>query len=115
MYEYRPFAIPVPIRVVPGPRCGRNGGLHVIRLLSFELALFVAPFIAYALFLWVVHKGIVHPAEWSTRVLAVLTVVAVVLTAIGFAAVAQLSGAPAHSDYIPAHVENGRIVPGVRK
>ncbi|HEY1540896.1 MAG TPA: DUF6111 family protein [Xanthobacteraceae bacterium] len=87
----------------------------MIRLLSFELALFVSPFIAYALFLWVVRKGIVHPAEWSAGVLAVLVVVAVVLTAIGFAAVAQLSGAPAHSDYIPAHLENGRVVPGVRK
>jgi hypothetical protein len=115
MYEYRPFANPVPFRVAPGPRRGRNGGLDVIRLLSFELALFASPFIAYALFLWVARKGVVHPGEWSTRVLVVLTVMAVVLTAIGFAAVAQLSGAPAHSDYIPAHVENGRIVPGVRK
>ena len=87
----------------------------MIRLLSFELALLVSPFIAYALFLLAMRKGNVHPAQWSTRVLAVLTVVAVVLTGIGFVAVAQLSGAPAHSDYIPAHVENGRIVPGVRK
>ena len=87
----------------------------MIRLLSFELALFLAPFIAYALFLWAVREGVLRPAEWSMRVLTVLTVMAVALTGVGFAAVAQLTGFPAHSDYVPAHLENGRVVPGVRK
>jgi hypothetical protein len=116
MYEYRPFAIPVPFRVASlFPRSGRNGGPDVIRLLSFEVVLFLAPFIGYALFLWATREGFLHPAQWSVRAMATVTLVAMVLTGIGFVAVAQFSGYPAHSDYIPAHVENGRVVPGVRK
>ncbi len=84
----------------------------MIRLFSIEVALFLAPFIAYALFLWAVREGILHPDEWSLRVLASLSAVAVLLTAVGFVMIAQFTGAPAHSTYVPAHLENGRLVPG---
>jgi len=87
----------------------------VIRLFSIEVALFLAPFVAYALFLWAVREGILHPEEWSMRVLASLAVAAVLLTAVGFVIIAQYSGAPAHSTYVPAHLENGRLVPGTMK
>jgi hypothetical protein len=87
----------------------------VIRLFSIEVALFLAPFVAYALFLWAAREGVVHPAEWSIPVLAWLSLVAVVLTAGGFAMIAEYGGAPAHSTYVPAHVENGKLVPGTLK
>ena len=87
----------------------------MIRLFSIEVALFLAPFVAYALFLWAVREGILHPEEWSMRVLASLAVAAVLLTAVGFVIIAQYSGAPAHSTYVPAHLENGRLVPGTMK
>ncbi len=84
----------------------------MIRLFSVEVALFLAPFVAYALFVWAVHKGILHPEAWSLRVLVTLSLIAVALTAGGFMWIAQYSGAPAHSNYVPAHMENGRLVPG---
>jgi hypothetical protein len=84
----------------------------VIRLFSIEVALFLAPFVAYMLFLWAVRRGILHPAEWSVGVLAGLSVIAVTLTAVGFVFIAEYSGAPAHSTYVPAHLENGVLVPG---
>jgi hypothetical protein len=28
---------------------------------------------------------------------------------------AEFSGAPPHSAYVPAHMENGRLVPGVQR
>ncbi len=87
----------------------------MIRLFSIEVALFLAPFIAYALFLWAVREGILHPDEWSLRVLASLSAVAVLLTAVGFVMIAQFTGAPAHSTYVPAHLENGQLVPGTLK
>jgi hypothetical protein len=87
----------------------------VIRLFSIEVALFLAPFVLYALFLWATREGILHPDQWRPSVLAVLSLVAVVLTAIGFVAIAEYSGAPAHSTYVPAHVENGQLVPGTIK
>jgi uncharacterized protein DUF6111 len=87
----------------------------VIRLFSIEVALFLAPFVAYALFLWAVREGILHPEEWSARVLVVLSLVAVALTAVGFVMIAEYSGAPANSTYVPAHLENGRLVPGTTR
>lgn len=87
----------------------------MIRLFSLEVALFLAPFVAYALFVWAARKGILHPEAWPLRVLVVLSLMAVVLTAGGFVVIAQYSGAPAHSSYVPAHMENGRLVPGTLK
>jgi hypothetical protein len=87
----------------------------VIRLFSIEVALFLAPFVIYALFLWATRKGIVHPDQWRPRVLAVLSLAAVALTAVGFVLIADYSGAPANSTYVPAHIENGKLVPGTMK
>ena len=77
--------------------------------------IFLAPFVAYALFLWATRKGILHPAEWQPRVLAALSLAAVALTAAGFVLIAEFSGAPARSNYVPAHLENGQLVPGTMK
>jgi hypothetical protein len=87
----------------------------VIRLLSIEVALFLAPFVAYALFLWAVRAGVLHPEKWSLRALTTLSLVAVALTVIGFVLIADYTGSPAHSTYVPAHLENGRLVPGMMK
>jgi hypothetical protein len=87
----------------------------VIRLLSIEVALLLAPFVAYGLFVWATHEGLLHPEAWSIRVMAVLSLVAVALTVVGFVAIAQNSGGPAHSNYVPAHIENGKLVPGTLK
>ncbi len=87
----------------------------MIRLLSVEVALFLAPFVAYALFVWAARKGILHPEVWPLRVLVTLSLAAMALTAGGFVMVAQYGGAPAHSTYVPAHMEDGRLVPGALK
>jgi Family of unknown function (DUF6111) len=87
----------------------------VIRLLSIEIALFLAPFVLYALFLWATRKGILHPDQWRPSVLVLLSLFAMVLTAVGFALIAEYGGAPAGSTYVPAHLEDGKLVPGTMK
>ena len=87
----------------------------MIRLFSLEVALFLAPFVAYGLFLWATREGILHPESWPVRVLVMLTVTALVLTAVGFVMVAEFSGAPPGSTYIPAHMKDGQLVPGTLK
>jgi len=87
----------------------------VIRLFSIEVALFLAPFVAYGLFVWATREGLLHPEAWSVRMLVVLSLVAVALTAVGFVVIAQNSGGPAGSTYVPAHIENGKLVPGTLK
>ena len=87
----------------------------VIRLFSIEVALFLAPFVTYGLFLWATREGFLHPEGWSIRALVGLSLAAVTLTAVGFVYAAQHSGAPARSTYVPAHLENGQLVPGTTK
>lgn len=87
----------------------------MIRLFSIEVALFLAPFVLYALFLWATREGILHPDQWRPPVLAVLSIAAIALTAVGFVLIAEYTGAPAHSTYVPAHLENGKLVPGAMK
>lgn len=87
----------------------------MIRIFGIELALFLAPFILYGLFVWATREGVLHPEAWRVPVLVTLTLVALVLTAAGFVVVAEFSGSPPNSTYIPAHMEDGHLVPGTMK
>src|SRR5262249_18629476 len=55
----------------------REAGM--IRPVLTELALFLAPFVAYAIFLWATRAGVFHPDAWSRSRLASLTIAALVL------------------------------------
>jgi hypothetical protein len=87
----------------------------MIRQLAIELALFLAPFTLYALFLWAAQPGAAKASAWSAPALKWLTLAALVLSIAGFAIWAAYTGAPPGSTYVPAHMENGRFVPGVQK
>jgi Family of unknown function (DUF6111) len=87
----------------------------MIRPVFTEIALFVAPFAAYALFLWATRAGVLDVSSWSLPRLAWLTMSALVLVIASFLALAQFGGGPPGSTYVPAHIENGRLVPGIYK
>lgn len=87
----------------------------MIRPLLTEMALFIAPFVAYVIFLSATRAGLLDPRSWTPQVLAWLTGIALVLMITSFVLIAQFSGAPAGSNYIPAHIENGIFVPGQSK
>jgi hypothetical protein len=77
-----------------------------------ELALFLTPFVLYALFLWATKAKILHPESWPVRHVAWLTIVALVLMIGSFLVLAQFGGEPPDMVYVPAHMENGELVPG---
>jgi hypothetical protein len=87
----------------------------MIRPILAELALFLLPFVAYAVFLWAMRSGVLVPTAWSSARLAALLIAALVLMLGGFVLLAQFGGAPPGSTYVPAHVENGKLVPGTTK
>jgi hypothetical protein len=87
----------------------------MIRPVLTELALFLAPFVAYALFLWATRAGVLDVSAWSLPRLLWLTISALVLVIASFLMLAQFSGAPPGSTYVPAHMENGRLVPGAER
>lgn len=84
----------------------------MIRQILTEIALFLAPFALYALFLFTTRAAVTHPDSWTPRVLIWLTGAALVLMIISFILLAQFSGEPVGSTYIPAHMDNGKFVPG---
>jgi hypothetical protein len=84
----------------------------MIRPVLTELALFLAPFVAYALFLYVTKAGVFERASWPPKVLASLAIAALVLMIGSFIYLMHFVGAPPGSTYEPAHVEDGKLVPG---
>jgi hypothetical protein len=87
----------------------------MIRAFLTELGIFLIPFAVYALFLIATRSGVMAQASWPVHMLAKLTLGALVLVVIGFVMLAHFTGAPPNSTYVPAHIENGRLVPGVEK
>jgi hypothetical protein len=83
----------------------------MIRGVVINIILFLTPFVLYA-FLLATRAGVLHPESWPLRILIGLTAIALVLLAGSSFYLAQHSGAPAGSEYIPPHMENGKLVPG---
>jgi heme/copper-type cytochrome/quinol oxidase subunit 3 len=85
----------------------------MIRPVLTELALFLAPFVAYAVFLWVTKAGVLERTSWPPKMLAALAIAALVLMIGSFIVLAHFSGAPPGSTYVPAHVDDqGNFIPG---
>ena len=87
----------------------------MIRPALTEIGIFLIPFAVYALFLIATRSGVLTQAAWPLHLLAKLTLGALLLVVVSFVLLAHFSGAPPNSTYVPAHIENGRLVPGVEK
>jgi hypothetical protein len=88
---------------------------HMIRPVFTEIALFLTPFAVYFVYLWVTRADLLHPDAWPLRTVLTLTCLALALMAGSFLLLAHFSGEPKNSSYVPAHIENGKLVPGMVK
>ena len=85
----------------------------MIRPVLTEVALFLTPFAAYAIFLLVTKTAVLERASWPPKTLAALAIIAFVLMIGSFVYLAHFSGAPPGVDYVPAHIDkDGKFVPG---
>jgi len=85
----------------------------MIRPVLTEVALFLVPFVLYAVFLVATQRGLLHPDNWPWTRLTWLTIAALVLMLSSFVYLANHSGAPVGREYVPAHVDDsGAFVPG---
>ncbi len=84
----------------------------MIRIGFTEISLFLAPFVLYAVFLWATKAGVMDAESWPVSRLAWLAIAALLLVVGSFIYFAHFTGAPPGSAYVPAHVENGKLVPG---
>jgi hypothetical protein len=87
----------------------------MIRPVLTEVAIFLIPFAAYAVFLIATRSGVLVASSWPAHLVAKLVLGSLLLVVISFVLLAQFSGAPPNSTYVPAHLENGRLVDGVEK
>jgi hypothetical protein len=87
----------------------------MIRPVLTEIAIFLIPFAAYALFLIATRSGLLVSSSWPAHLVAKLVLGSLVLVVISFVLLAHFSGAPPDSTYVPAHIENGKLIPGVEK
>lgn len=87
----------------------------MIRPLLQEIAIFLIPFVVYALYLAATRAGVLHPESWPIMRVAWLSAAALVLVILSFVLLADFSGAPPGSTYVPAHVEDGKLVRGTEK
>ena len=67
------------------------------------------------MFLIATRSGPLAQGSWPLHVIAKLAIGALLLVVVSFALLAHFSGAPPNSTYVPAHIENGKFVPGVEK
>jgi fatty acid desaturase len=108
---------PLARRAAPRPRANvlARDLRPMIRPVLTEIALFLAPFLIYVVFLWATQAGVLHPNSWSLPRVAWLVIAALVLMIGSFVVLAQWGGSPPGSTYVPAHIEDGQFVPGETK
>ena len=87
----------------------------MIRPALTEIGIFLIPFAVYALFLIATRTGLFAQASWPVHIIAKLALGSLLLVVISFILLAHFSGAPPNSTYVPAHIENGKFVPGAEK
>ena len=87
----------------------------MIRPALTEIGIFLIPFGVYALFLIATRSGLLAQSSWPLHIIAKLALGSLLLVVISFVLLAHFSGAPPNSTYVPAHIENGRLVPGAEK
>ena len=83
----------------------------MIRALSEALAYFAAPFALYTC--WLIAR-LINPFavdRWTRAVLLPLVAAGLAVT-VGGLLLAGLTAPRSEGGYVPAHIENGRIVPG---
>jgi hypothetical protein len=85
------------------------------RTLIIEILLFLAPFAVYAIVLYMTERDARDRTHWHTRVLMSLAIAGLLLVIGGLIVLSQFGGAPPGAVYEPAHMEDGKLVPGRTK
>jgi hypothetical protein len=83
----------------------------MIRAILEPMALFLSPFIAFALYLVLRARYPLAVEHWTRGRVSTLTLIGLAVAVVGMF-VFGLSAPRGHGVYVPAHVENGRLVPG---
>ena len=87
----------------------------MIRPVLTEIGIFLIPFAVYAAYLLATKSGLFDQDSWPMHMIGKLTFGALALVILSFVLLANFSGAPPGKTYVPAHVENGKLIQGTEK
>jgi hypothetical protein len=87
----------------------------MIRPALTEIGIFLIPFVVYASFLVASRSDLLTRSSWPVIVVGRLLLGSLLLVVLSLILLAQFTGAPPHSTYVPAHLENGKLIPGAEK
>lgn len=82
------------------------------RLIAIEVALFLAPFVAFAALLWVRRRAISVGLFRAEAPIVELAIGGLVLVIASLVALAAFHDGSVGGTYVPDRFENGRLVPG---
>jgi hypothetical protein len=86
----------------------------MIRPALTEIGIFLIPFAIYALFLFATRSGTLVQSSWPLHVIAKLILGSLLLVVISLVMLAHFRAKPG-STYVPAHLDNGKFIPGAEK
>jgi hypothetical protein len=87
----------------------------MIRPAFTEIGIFLIPFAVYAMFLFATRSGLLVQSSWPVHVISRLLLGSLLLVVVSFVLLAHFSAGAPNSTYVPAHMENGKFVPGAEK
>ncbi len=79
--------------------------------IAFDVLLFLLPFALYGLYIWYAQRRLEHDPKWRDAPLAWLSIAGLALVMLSFVAWRALEPVT-KGEYVPARIEDGRIVPG---
>ncbi|MBI3699366.1 MAG: hypothetical protein HY242_02825 [Afipia sp.] len=87
----------------------------MIRPVLTEIGIFLIPFAVYAVYLFATRSGAFDQMHWPLHLIAKLTFAALALVILSLVLLANFSGEPPGKTYVPAHLENGKLIQGFEK
>lgn len=84
----------------------------MVRFVAFDAVFFLLPFAAYALWLIVSRRSVRNRDDWQVKTIATLALIGAVFMIVVLVVFIQRDTDAPGDTYIPAHIENGSIVPG---
>jgi len=77
-----------------------------------EIVLFLVPFVLYAIYLLSTDRDAREKEHWRLNVVSGLAIAGCILVIASLIAFAHFGGYAPGGIYTPAHMENGKLVPG---
>ena len=84
----------------------------MFRFVAFDGVFFLVPFVIYGLWLLATRRNFGGVEDWQVKTIAVLSLVGALVMLAAIALFIHFDRDPPGGKYVPAHIENGKIVPG---